>query len=104
MRDARRFSAQALHGGREAAHELIIIVRVQNIVLAVVLAVRDEIDGREPLGKILSRGFALDPATIGITAPVEIDASQIAAIVPAAFVDQGAEASAKIGRASCRER
>ena len=46
MRDARRVAAQGLHGGREAAHELIIIVGVENIVLAVVLALRDEIDGR----------------------------------------------------------
>ena len=90
MGDARRFPAQALHRGGEAAHELIIIVGIENIVLAIVLALRDEIDGREPLGEIVPRGLALDAAAIGIAAPVEIDVGEIAAIIPAAFVDQAA--------------
>src|SRR5271156_6332185 len=94
MRDARRFPAQALHRGREATHELIIIVGIQNIVLAVILALRDEIDGSESLGEIVPRDFALDTAAIGITTPVKIDAGEIAAIIPSAFVDQGAEACA----------
>src|SRR6202453_4978954 len=62
--------------------------------LAIVLALPHEIDGPESFGEIVPRGLPLGAAAIGITAPVEIDAGEIAAIIPAAFVDQGAEAGA----------
>ena len=62
--------------------------------LTVVLAVGDEIDGRESFGEIVPGRFALDAAAIGIAAPVEIDASEIAAILPIAFVDQATETGA----------
>src|SRR5260221_12627433 len=94
MRDARRHSAQALYRGGEAAHELIIIVGIENIVLAIVLALRDEIDDGKPLGEIIARDLALDTAAIGIATPIEIDTGEIAAIVPAAFIDQPAKAGA----------
>ena len=46
MRDARRRAAQRLHRRRQAAHKLIIVVGIENIVLAVVLGLRHQIDVR----------------------------------------------------------
>src|SRR5258706_5042268 len=92
MRDARRTPAQTLHRRRKAAHELIIVVGIENIVLTIILALRDKIDAGKLLGKIAPRGLALDTAAIGKTAPVEIDVGDIAAIAPAAFADQRLQA------------
>ena len=45
--------AQRLHGRRQAAHELVVVVGIQNIVFTVVLGLRDQIDGLEALGEIV---------------------------------------------------
>ena len=44
VRNARRAALQRLHRRRKAAHELVIIVGIQNIVLAVVLGLRHQIE------------------------------------------------------------
>src|ERR1700742_571175 len=83
-----------MHGRCEAAYELIIVVGIQNIVLAIVLAVRHQIDRREPFCEIIPRGLTLRAGAISIAAPVEIDIGEITAILPIALVDQAAEACA----------
>src|ERR1700758_708995 len=94
MRNAWRTPAQILHRRRGAAHELIVVVGIENIVLTIVLALGDKIDGSKPLGKVAPRSLALNATPIGIAAPVEIDVGEIATMVPAALVDQRAQARA----------
>src|SRR5258706_14721509 len=92
MRDARRTPAQTLHRRRKAAHELIIVVGIENIVLTIILALRDKIDAGKLLGKIAPRGLALDTAAIGKPPPAEIDLAYIAPIAPAPFAVQRLQA------------
>src|SRR6478752_6924211 len=90
----RRAPAQGLHGRGQASHELVIIVRIQNIVLAIVLGLRDQIDALEALHEIAARPLAFGAAAIGVTAPVEIDIGEVGARAPAPFVHQGLQARA----------
>ena len=86
---SRRTAAQGLHGRSEAAHELVIIVGIQNVVLAVVLGLRHQIGIPEALGEITPRALAFRAAAIGIAAPIEIDVGEVGAVAPAALVHQG---------------
>ena len=104
MGDARRAAAQGLHGRGEAAHELVIVVGIQNIVLAVVLGLRHQIDVLEALGEIAARALAFGAAAIGVAAPVEIDVGEIGAIVPAALVHHAPAGPRHRRRASSRTR
>ena len=83
-----------LHGRRQAAHELVVVVGIQNIVFAVVLGLRDQIDALEALGEIVPRALAFGAAAIGEAAPVEIDIGKVAAIAPATLVHQRLQAGA----------
>ena len=87
MGDAGRAGALGFHGGGEAAHELVVIVGIENVVFAVVLRLRHQIDAGEPLAQIATRRGALEPPAIGVTAPCKIDVGDIASAVPAALVE-----------------
>src|SRR5918995_2911421 len=76
------------YGGGDAALELVVVVAVQNVVLAVVLIVQDELDRGEALLEQAVLGDALGRAAIGIAAPGDIGTREVGLALPAALVDQ----------------
>ncbi len=71
----------------DAALELVIIVAVQQVVLAIVLILHHGVGLRQPCGKQVALGVPFDARAIGIATPVEIDIGQIGAVVPDLLVD-----------------
>ena len=64
---------------REPAHELVIVVGIENVVLAIVLGLRHQRRRLEPLGEIVARALPLGAAAIGVAAPVEKGVGKVAA-------------------------
>ena len=87
-----------LDGGGDAAFELVVIVAVEQVMLAVVLVLDHGIHRGEAIGEQLSFAVALHTAAIGVAAPVEIDIGQIAAFVPDFLVDHGLKPGAVSAR------
>ena len=96
--DRRSGSAHGLHRGTQPALELVVIVGIQQIVLAVVLVLEHHLDRTQP---------ALEPAPIrrdaqgtsaiplvAPAAPVQVGLSQVIPVLPVAAIDQPLKTSA----------
>ena len=81
-------AAQAAHGGGEAALELVVVVAVQEIVLAIVLVVEHELDAGEGVPGSVPPVGALAAAPVGIAAPGQEGRGEVGVAAPAALVDQ----------------
>ena len=79
---------------RQPALELVVVVAVEQIVLAVVLVVHDRVGGGEPGFEHRPLGPALGAGAIGIPAPAETGIGEIALVLPDALVDQGLQSGA----------
>ena len=80
-------TAKLLGRGRHAALELIIIVAVEQIVLAIVLVLHDRLDRAQSFLENAALGSSFLAGTIGITAPDEIGFGQIRAPFPSLLID-----------------
>src|SRR5690606_33857873 len=87
-------TGERLGGGNEPALELIVIVGIEQIVLAIVLVVDDGVDVAEARREAAALGRAGGMRAIGILAPVEESLAQIGLARPAAGIDEGLEARA----------
>ena len=87
--DRRRAARKPPHDQRQPALELVIVVAVEQIVLAIVLVVQHRIRGREPLFEHHPLGAALGPGAIGVAAPAEPGIGKIGLVLPDPLVDQG---------------
>src|SRR5262245_61507630 len=83
-----------LDGRGHAAFELIVVVTVEEIMLAVVLIVHDGFDRLEAAFKSFPACAALIASPISISAPKEIGAGKVGAFVPELLVNQRLEARA----------
>jgi len=70
-------TGQVCHGGRKTARKLVVIVAVQNIMLAIILIVQNSISSCEPRLKDIARGNAISVFTIGIGRPDEEGFSKV---------------------------
>jgi hypothetical protein len=86
--DRRPAPARSLHRRRHAALELVVVVGIQQVMLAVVLVLHHRLHCRQPLLEQLPRRLALFARAIGIAAPDDESLGQIATIGPPALVDQ----------------
>ena len=68
--------------------ELVVVVAVEDVVLAVVLVLQDQLDRGQALLEQAVLGHALGRAAVGIAAPGDIGAREIGIALPAALVDQ----------------
>ena len=81
-------------GSGQSAFELVIVVAVQQIVLAIVLVVHDSLDSLQSAGEGAMGSRAVSARCISITAPGDISARQVSRGLPSALVDQGLQPSA----------
>ena len=88
------FAAQGFHGGQHAALELVVVVGVEQVVLAIVLVLQHRLHLAQPLGKLLAGRSAFVSATVGITPPVQVDLGQVLAALPQAPVNRALHARA----------
>src|SRR6185437_985194 len=72
----------------EPALELVVVVAVEDVVLAIVLVVDDRLGDGEPCAEEIALGGALRAGAIGEAAPGEISLGKIAVALPAALVDE----------------
>src|SRR6266851_8371789 len=86
--DRRLAAGEVADGDRKAALELVVIVAVENVVLAIVLVVHDCLGCGEAVAEERHFGGTLGAAAIGIAAPGEIGLGEIAIALPAALVDE----------------
>ena len=88
-------AARFLDRGGHAAFELVIVVGIEEIVLAIVLVVNDGLDGLQSVPRRRARrerpGLM---RAIGIGAPDDIGAGEVAAIGPQLLIDQGLQTGA----------
>src|SRR6185312_9824839 len=89
--DRRRHTREMADRDCEPALELIVIVAVEQIVLAIVLILDDGFDGFEPRTEKRLRLLPRRAGAISEAAPGEISLGEIARIGPAALVDQRLE-------------
>src|SRR5207237_10591957 len=82
------------HDEREAALELVIIVAVEQIVLAIVLVVQHRFRYREARLKQLAFGAAFATGGIGPLTPAEVGVSKIRLILPDPLIDQRLQSGA----------
>src|SRR5436190_23805824 len=82
------------HGEREPALELVIVVAVQEIVLAVVLVVQYGVGRGEARLEQAAFRPSLAAGAIGPLAPAKIGLGEIAFLVPDPLVDQGLQTGA----------
>ena len=76
------------HRRRQAALELVVVVAVEQIVLAVVLVLHHRLDRAEPLLEEPVLGRAAFAGAVGPAAPGDVGLGEIARVLPAALVDQ----------------
>ncbi len=87
-------AGEVADGDRKAALELVIIVAVENVVLAIVLVVDDCLGRGEAVTEERFFGGALGAGAIGVAAPGEIGLGEIAIALPAALVDERLQSGA----------
>ena len=90
--DFRASTRHVLDRRRHAAFELVVVVAVEQVVLAIVLILHHRLDRTQPLLEQTSFRLALLAGTIGVAAPDEIGFGEIRPVAPALLVDQGLEA------------
>ena len=83
----RRCTTEAFHGGQHATLELVIVVRVEQIVLAVVLVLQHRLHLAQALGELLAGSGAFVGTAVGVATPVQIHLGQILAALPQATVN-----------------
>ncbi len=87
--DRRLLAREMPHGRRQAAFELIIVIRIQQIMFPVVLVLHHPLGcGQQGLELAVGR-LSGQFGAIGITAPGQIGLGQIAIVPPTLFIDQG---------------
>src|SRR5260370_41292817 len=82
------------HREREAALKLVVIVAVEQVVLAVVLVVEHRVGAGEAGFEEAAPGLALAAGAVGPLAPAEIGVGEIAVVLPDPLVDQGLQTGA----------
>ena len=87
-------TAQGFHGGQHAALELVVVVGVEQIVLAIVLVLQHRLHLAQTLGKLLAGCGAFIGATVGVATPVQVDLGQVLAALPQAPVNRALHACA----------
>src|SRR5262245_5208908 len=92
--DGRLLARSLLDGRGHAAFELVVIVAVEEIVLAVVLIVDDGFDRLEAGLESFPACASLVPSSISIGAPKEIGSGKVGSLVPKLLVNQDLEACA----------
>src|SRR3546814_11249150 len=86
---------------------MVVVVGVEQIVLAVVLVVDDGLDLLQAVLEQPLRGLPAGAGAVGVAAPGEVGLGEVRGLLPAALVDERLQAGAvgtEIGRASCRGR
>src|SRR3954468_13332312 len=86
--DSDRPSRQVPYRDCQPALELVVIVAVEQIVLAVVLVVQHGVGLGEPRLEQAALRLALTAGTVGPAAPAEIGVGQIGIVLPDPLVDQ----------------
>ena len=86
--DARAEAGEFFDRREQAAFELVIVVAVEQVVLAVVLVLDHRFDRTQPFLEEAAFGMALRVGAVGITAPDQIGFGKIGTVLPALFVDQ----------------
>ena len=86
-------AAQVLDRDRHAALKLVVVVRIQDVVLAVVLVVHDGVNATQALLKRIRRGLAMFILAIGKRACTQVRLGQVGPIGPVAAGDQLLQAS-----------
>src|SRR5437763_7244440 len=81
-------------GEREPALELVIVVAVEQVVLAIVLVVQDSVGRGEARLEQAALGPSLAAGAIGPLAPAKIGLGEIAVLPPDPLVDQGLQTGA----------
>ena len=89
-----RAAGEGFGGGGEAALELVVVVGIEQVVLAIVLVVDDRLDIGEAGGEALALRGAGAVGAIGILAPVEERLGEIGLGLPGAGIDQPLQARA----------
>ena len=79
---------QGFDGSREAAFELIIVVAVENVVLAIVLILENGVEAAQARLEGPALGTALQPRAIGILPPLNIAFRELVLALPNALIDQ----------------
>src|SRR5437899_3040147 len=92
--DRWRAARQMPHGKREPALELVVIVAVEQIVLAIILVVQHGFGYRDARLKQLALGAAFTAGGIGPLAPAEISVGEIRLVLPYPLVNQGLQPGA----------
>src|ERR1700761_205683 len=95
-------TAQVPHGCGHAALELVVVVRIEQIVFAAVLVLQHHVDRSEAHAESIVGGFARTLLGVGVTAPLLIRVRKIGVALPLAGVDQLLQACA-IGTRACAE-
>ena len=105
--DRHGLARQGAGGDRHATFELIVIVRIQQVMLAVVLVVQDRLNLAQSALQPRTVGCPLLSRAIGITAPGQIGLRQISVGGPALLVNQGLQPRAigpRLGAKDARAR
>src|SRR5262249_51027681 len=92
--DRRAAAAQRRCRDRQPTLELIVVVAVEQIVLAVILVVQPAVDRRQPALEQAVLGAPRGTVAIGIAAPGDIGAGEIGGVVPATLIDQRLQSGA----------
>ena len=92
VKDRRLATGEKTDGRGGATLELVIVIGIQDVMFAVVLVVHYQFGACETAleSRVLRR--SLGTRAVGIAAPSDISACQIAVILPTAFVDQRLQA------------
>ena len=80
---------QTFHRRRHAAFELIIIIRIQQVMFPVVLVLMDDLNFTQALFKQCGVFPRLSICAIGVSTPLEEDFGQIRLALPVASIQQG---------------
>ena len=88
MEDPRRGSLERLNGSLKATHELVVIVGIENVVLAVVLCLHNRVRAGEVGRKQVRRSLALAASSIGEPSPGEISVGDVLPRLPATLIDE----------------
>ena len=82
------------HRRGDATFELVVVIAVENVVLAVVRIVQDQLDRGESLLEQTVLRHAPRPRRSGVATPGDVGARQIGIVPPSALVDQRLQPSA----------
>src|ERR1043166_534758 len=92
--NGRHAPRQMPHGEREPTFELVVIIAVEEIVLAIVLVVQYSLGRREAGFQQLALGLPLAARRVSPLPPAEIGVGELGIVLPDALVEQRLQASA----------